>query len=275
MRIPSSHRPGSGRTRAVRWSRIPSAVRSRKPGVSVISPDPIKPGGREARPGAGRRRRARGQAELEVLAVVERVIQRGHAIARDSSPWHRRGSGSPRRRGSRPARHSRRGCGPGRRRGRRTGRSWRGSARDSCKARASAIRGSGRRCRPANRLPPSGPVTRIASPGLAPERRTAPRAVAWPSTVTVTTSGPSQALVSPPTRSTPNRSASADIPRMQPLGHLDGGFLRQVRRRRPRRAEFPPSPRCPRGSHPSPCSRPPRRRPARAGNGGRPSACRS
>ena len=43
-----------------------------------------------------------------------------------------------------------------------------------CRARASAIRGSGRRCRPAYRLPPSGPVTRIASPGFAPLRRTAP-----------------------------------------------------------------------------------------------------
>ena len=53
---------------------------------------------------------------------------------------------------------------------------WSGAA--SCKARASAIRGSGRRCRPAYRLPPSGPVTRMASPGLAPLRRTAPRAVA-------------------------------------------------------------------------------------------------
>ena len=54
----------------------------------------------------------------------------------------------PKRRGSPRGRRSRRGCGPGRRRGRRTGRSWRGSAAVRCMARASAIRGSGVRCRP-------------------------------------------------------------------------------------------------------------------------------
>ena len=34
------------------------------------------------------------------------------------------------------------------------------------------------------RLPPSGPVTRIASPGRAPPRPTAPREVASPRSVT-------------------------------------------------------------------------------------------
>ena len=43
----------------------------------------------------------------------------------------------------------------------------------------------------------------------------------------VMTSGPSQALVSPPTRSTPNRSASSPHPGMKTLGHRDRAFSRQ------------------------------------------------
>ena len=56
----------------------------------------------------------------------------------------------------------------------------------------------------------SGDHNRIARPGPgAPDRA---RAVASPSTVTLITSGPSQALVSPPTSSTPNRPASSRTP---------------------------------------------------------------
>ncbi len=112
-------------------------------------------------------------------------------------------------------------------------------------ARASRIAGSGRRCRP-SRLPPSGPVTRIASPGLGARRRTAPRSVASPSTVTLITSGPSQALVSPPTRSTPNRSASGSHAGVEPLRHSAASRAARRRPRRPR-AERRPSRRCPTG----------------------------
>ena len=66
----------------------------------------------------------------------------------------------------------------------------------------------GCRCRPACRLPPKGPVTMIASPAL-PRSCTPLRGrLTRRSRVTQITSGPSQALVSPPTRSTLNRSAS-------------------------------------------------------------------
>ena len=80
-------------------------------------------------------------------------------------------------------RRSRPGCGRGPRPGRRRGRSSRGGRAARCSARASSIRGSGRRWRP-RRLPPSGPVTRIASPGRAPRashRAGRPRRPARPS----------------------------------------------------------------------------------------------
>ena len=47
-------------------------------------------------------------------------------------------------------------------------------------------------------LPPSGPETKSQSPGFAPLRRTGPRPVGVPSTVSEITRGPSQLFVSPP-----------------------------------------------------------------------------
>ena len=62
-------------------------------------------------------------------------------------------------------------------------------------------------------LPPSGPVTITQSPGLAPDRRTGPRGVASPNTVTETTSRPAQLFVSPPTSGTSKASATSRRPR--------------------------------------------------------------
>ena len=139
--------------------------------------DAMEPG-REGRCGQepigvlGRKR----QAELEVLAVVERVFERGDAVARGSFSGRQHGSGSPTasRIAPSPPLSSRIWPRSEESPSERSIMAWIGAA--SCRARASAIRGSGLRWRPANRLPPSGPVTRIASPGLAAPRRTAPRA---------------------------------------------------------------------------------------------------
>ena len=80
----------------------------------------------------------------------------------------------------------------------------------SCKA--SRTRGVKDRCLP-RMLPPSGPVTSSQSPGRAPLRRTGPGGTASPRSVTEMTSGPSQLLVSPPTRAVSKASARSRRPR--------------------------------------------------------------
>ena len=125
---------------------------------------------------------------------------------------------------------------------------------------------------------------RRAGRSRGPRRPTWPRAtdlacaVVSPSKVTAITSGPSQALVSPPTRATPNRSASDQIPAMQsprrsrPACPMPASA---TRRPPPRRTAARPSPRCPERFTPIALCRPPRPVMPRAGNGGRPSACPS
>ena len=82
-------------------------------------------------------------------------------------------------------------------------------------ASASWQSGSNARWRP-SRLPPKLPVTAIRSPGRAPSRRQARPGGTLPRAVTLTTSGPSQALVSPPASTTPCRAASKAIPSKSP-----------------------------------------------------------
>ena len=106
-------------------------------------------------------------------------------------------------------------------RGRRTRRSRRAPgragarrARRAARARAaaSATAGDARGCASASAAPPSSPDTQMSSPGRAPARYSATPDGTSPSAVTLmVSSGPR--VVSPPTRSTPWRSASAKKPR--------------------------------------------------------------
>ena len=145
-----------------------------------------------------------------------RACSSGGRPSRRRASGRRRGSGSRRRRASRRARRSRRGCGRGRRRGRRRGRSWRAGSADVDAARsASSILGLGPEV-PAEEAAAerAGDEDGVARPG--PRSRDRAGRAASPSTVTQTTSGPSQAFVSPPARATPNRSASGAMPAISP-----------------------------------------------------------
>ena len=82
-------------------------------------------------------------------------------------------------------------------------------------ANASRHRGDTARCRP-RRLPPQAPLTTTRSPARAPSRRQARPGGVLPTAVIETTSGPSQALVSPPASTTPCSAARARMPSRSP-----------------------------------------------------------
>ena len=78
----------------------------------------------------------------------------------------------------------------------------------ACRARASRDPRLGPEVAAPSRLPPSGPVTRITSPGLAPERRTAPRG-----------GGLAEQRHADHQRAVPGVGVAADQVDLEPVGH--------------------------------------------------------